>query len=77
MPERPLVVKKGTAKMCGRASGGIPSSRNPNLVANLALIRNALLRLLNEHHPNRSLPEIRECFAAKPSQTLALFRSKL
>ena len=52
-------------------------SRNPNLVANLALIRNALLRLLNEHHPNRSLPEIRECFAAKPSQTLALLRSKL
>ena len=29
-----------------------------NLVANLALIRSALLRLLNEHHPNRSLPEI-------------------
>ena len=52
-------------------------SRNPNLVANLALIRSALLRLLNEHHPNRSLPEIHECFAAKPSQTLALLRSKL
>lgn len=52
-------------------------SRNPNLVANLALIRNALLPLLNQHHPNRCLPEIRECFAAKPSQTLALLRSKL
>jgi len=52
-------------------------SRNPNLVANLALIRSALLRLLNQHHPNRSLPEICECFAAKPSQTLALLRSKL
>jgi hypothetical protein len=51
-------------------------SRNPNLVANLALIRSALLHLLNLLHPNRSLPEIR-CFAAKPSQTLALLRSTL
>ena len=24
VPDPPLVVKKGTAKMCGRASGGIP-----------------------------------------------------
>ena len=24
VPELPLVVKKGTVKMCGRASGGIP-----------------------------------------------------
>jgi hypothetical protein len=52
-------------------------SRNPNLVANLALIRSALLHLLNLLHPNRSLPEIRECFAAQPSQTLALLRSTL
>jgi predicted transposase YbfD/YdcC len=51
-------------------------SRNPNLVANLALLRSATLRLLNEHYPERSLPEIHESFAAKPFQILALLRSK-
>jgi predicted transposase YbfD/YdcC len=35
-------------------------SRNPNLLANLALLRSALLALLAEIHPNHSLPQIRE-----------------
>ena len=35
-------------------------SRNSNLLANLALIRNALLALLADHHPNQSLPVLRE-----------------
>jgi len=46
-------------------------SRQPNLVANLALVRSALFRLLNSHYPDRSHSESREAFAAKP--TTALF----
>jgi predicted transposase YbfD/YdcC len=50
-------------------------SRNPNLVANLALLRSALFRLLNHHHPDRPHPDLRETFAAKPSLTLFTSRS--
>lgn len=49
-------------------------SRNSKLVANLALLRSALFRLLHDHHPNRSHSELREAFAAKPS--VALFTAK-
>jgi predicted transposase YbfD/YdcC len=50
-------------------------SRNSHLVANLALVRSALFRLLNHHHPDRSHSELREAFAANPS--VALFTAKL
>jgi predicted transposase YbfD/YdcC len=41
-------------------------SRNPNLLANLALIRNTLLRIMSRHFPEQSLPEIREYLHSKP-----------
>jgi predicted transposase YbfD/YdcC len=44
-------------------------SRHPHLVANLALVRSALFRLLNHHYPHRSHPELREVFAANPTVT--------
>jgi predicted transposase YbfD/YdcC len=50
-------------------------SRDPNLVANLALVRNALFRLLSRHYPNRSHSELREAFAANPSVTLFTAKS--
>ena len=49
-------------------------SRDPNLVANLALVRSAVFRLLNQHFPDRSHSELREAFAANPS--VALFTAK-
>jgi predicted transposase YbfD/YdcC len=49
-------------------------SNNPNLVANLALVRSALFRLLSHHYPERSHSELREAFGAKPS--VALFVAK-
>jgi predicted transposase YbfD/YdcC len=48
-------------------------SSNPRLLANLALIRSGLFRLLHNHHPDQSHPELRETFAVKSS--LSLFRS--
>ncbi len=50
-------------------------SHQPNLVANLALIRSALFCLLNRHYPGRSHAELREAFAAKPTTTLFTARS--
>jgi predicted transposase YbfD/YdcC len=50
-------------------------SRDANLVANLALVRGAVFRLLNHHYPDRSHSELRETFAANPS--VALFTAKL
>jgi predicted transposase YbfD/YdcC len=47
-------------------------SRNSNLLANLALIRNTLLAVLADHFPDRPLPEIRERLHSHPSQCLAL-----
>jgi predicted transposase YbfD/YdcC len=45
-------------------------SNNPNLVANLALVRSAVFCLLNQHYPGRSHAELRESFAARPTITL-------
>ncbi len=45
-------------------------SRDPNLLANLALLRSGLLALLPEHFPNRPLPQIREQLASCPDQSL-------
>jgi predicted transposase YbfD/YdcC len=47
-------------------------SRNPNLLANLGLIRSALLHLLAEHVQEQSLPEFRENLAARPGCCLHL-----
>lgn len=47
-------------------------SRNPNLLANLALIRNALLQILSEHLEQQSLPQFRETLHSRPAQCLAL-----
>lgn len=51
-------------------------SRNPNLVANLAILRSAAIRLINHHHADRSHCEIRESCAAKPALAFQLLRSK-
>jgi hypothetical protein len=50
-------------------------SRNANLLANLALIRSALLVVLADHFPDIPSPEIRERLHSHPSQCLALIHS--
>jgi predicted transposase YbfD/YdcC len=50
-------------------------SRNPNLLANMALVRNALFALLADKRPNQSLPVTFEKFQSKPAQALSLLRS--
>ena len=47
-------------------------SRHPNLLANLALIRNALLPILSDHLQERSFPEFREHLSSRPSRSIAL-----
>jgi predicted transposase YbfD/YdcC len=47
-------------------------SRNANLLANVALIRNALLQIFSEHLHEQSLPEFRENLQSRPGQCLAL-----
>jgi predicted transposase YbfD/YdcC len=49
-------------------------SRNANLLANLALIRNALLAVLPIHLTTQSLPELRESLHSRPSACYALLR---
>jgi predicted transposase YbfD/YdcC len=50
-------------------------SRNPNLLANLALIRSVLLRVLAQHCPDCPLPEILEQLHSRPGRCLALLRN--
>jgi predicted transposase YbfD/YdcC len=50
-------------------------SRNANLLANLALIRSALLWGLTEESDGRSQPEIHERLHSNPSRCLALINS--
>lgn len=50
-------------------------SRNSNLLANLALIRNALLAVLAQECPDESLPAIRERLHSNPGACLALLHS--
>ena len=50
-------------------------SRKPNLLANLALLRNALLALLADHFPETPLPQIQEHFHSRPANCLTLLRS--
>lgn len=47
-------------------------SRNANLLANLALIRNALLERMAAHAPQLSLPEFRETVQSRPGKCLAI-----
>ena len=49
-------------------------SRNADLLANLALIRNALLALLPEHLDGQTLPQLRESLHSRPSRCYALLR---
>jgi len=49
-------------------------SRNANLLANLALIRNALLAIIPEHLDAQTLPQLRESLHSKPSRCYALLR---
>lgn len=50
-------------------------SRNPNLLANMALIRNTLLASLADKIPDQPLLEVFENFARKPAQILNFVRS--
>ncbi len=50
-------------------------SRNPNLLANLAIIRSALLCGLAEQFEDSSQPEIRERLHSNPSRCFALITS--
>jgi predicted transposase YbfD/YdcC len=50
-------------------------SRNPNLLANLALLRSALLALLADQFPDRPLPQIREQLNSHSNQSLKLLSS--
>ena len=47
-------------------------SRHPNLLANLALLRSALLHLLSDHLQQQSLPQLRETLHSRPGLCLAL-----
>lgn len=50
-------------------------SRNANLLANVALIRSALLALLAQHHPEEPLPHIQEQLHSRPGRCLMLLNS--
>lgn len=50
-------------------------SRNPNLLANVALIRNALLAVLAEHFPNEPSPELLERISPKTTQNITMLCS--
>ena len=47
-------------------------SRNANLLANLALIRSALLQILPDHIQQQSLPQFRENLQSRPGRCMAL-----
>jgi predicted transposase YbfD/YdcC len=47
-------------------------SRNPNLLANMALIRNALLAILPEHFPETAGPEIVEQLSRNPNRSFQI-----
>lgn len=50
-------------------------SRNPTLLANLALIRSALLQVMAPHLENQSLPQLREQLHSHPARCLAILAS--
>lgn len=51
-------------------------TRNPNALANLALLRNALLVLLPAHFPDVPLPLVKEQLHSCPAACLRIIRSK-
>jgi len=51
-------------------------TRNPNALANLALLRNALLVLLPAHYPDVPLPIVKEQLYSSPAACLRVIRSK-
>jgi predicted transposase YbfD/YdcC len=51
-------------------------TRNPNALANLALLRSALLTLLPRHFPSCPLPIVKEQLYSNPAACLRLLRSK-
>lgn len=51
-------------------------TRNPNALANLALLRNALLSLLPNHFPDQPLPIVKECLYSRPGACLRVISSK-
>jgi predicted transposase YbfD/YdcC len=50
-------------------------SRHPNLLANLALIRNALLAVLAQHFPEMASPPLLEEFGRRTNQSLRILCS--
>jgi predicted transposase YbfD/YdcC len=50
-------------------------SRNATLLANVALIRSALLQMMSPHLETRSLPELREHLHSHPARCLTLLAS--
>ena len=51
-------------------------TRNATALANLALLRNALLALLPEHYPDVPLPQIRERLHSAPAAALRVLRTR-
>jgi predicted transposase YbfD/YdcC len=47
-------------------------SRNARLLANLALIRNALLQVMSDRLEQQSLPQLRESLSSSPARCLTL-----
>lgn len=47
-------------------------SRNASLLANLALIRNALLQVMSDQLEKQTLPRLRESLCSSPARCLAL-----
>jgi hypothetical protein len=50
-------------------------TRNPNVPAKLALVRNAPFALRPEHHPDTPLPQMKERLQSRPGACLQLIRS--
>ena len=50
-------------------------SRNPNLLANMALIRNALLAVLAEHFPDEPSPDLLEKIGTTIGQNITMLCS--
>ena len=50
-------------------------TRNPNALANLALLRSALLARLATHRDERALPALLESFADNPASAFTLINT--
>jgi predicted transposase YbfD/YdcC len=51
-------------------------TRNPNALANLALLRSALLTLLPKHFPDQPLPVVKEQLYSRPGACFRVISSK-